>query len=269
MKKFETRTSEEWVRYFRGNGFVAMRVPWHLGADLLAGEKTAIARSLGLFQLGESSEGRHLMEYARAWAQRSGDAAYPEAIRMLIAEEQRHADALARLMELNGIPQLARGLSDRIFRRLRNLAGSLEISISVLVTAEIIAKIYYPALYTATNSAVLRAICQQLYRDEAVHVVFQSEQLAKIRASRSAPEIWATAILHRILFYPTALLVALSHGAVIRRSGLRRLSFLWRCRCEFLADLAAMVPRNPIAQQDLAESDSRRDRNALATHRRS
>ncbi len=80
MKKFETRTSEEWVRYFRGNGFVAMRVPWHLGADLLAGEKTAIARSLGLFQLGESSEGRHLMEYARAWAQRSGDAAYPEAI---------------------------------------------------------------------------------------------------------------------------------------------------------------------------------------------
>lgn len=39
MKKFETRTSEEWVRYFRGNGFVAMRVPWHLGADLLAGRK--------------------------------------------------------------------------------------------------------------------------------------------------------------------------------------------------------------------------------------
>jgi hypothetical protein len=159
--------------------------------------------------------------------------------------------------------------TERIFRRLRNLVGSLEISISVLVTAEIVAKVYYPALYAATNSAVLRAICQQLYRDEAVHVVFQTEQLAKIRASRSALGIWVTAILHRILFCPTAVLIALSHGAVIRRSGLRRLSFLWRCRREFLADLAAMFPRDRIAQQDAAESDSRRDWNALASHRRS
>ena len=182
---------------------------------------------------------------------------------MLIAEEHRHSAALARLMELNGIPQLAHGLSDRIFRRLRNLVGSLEISISVLVTAEIIAKVSYPALYAATNSAVLRAICQQLYRDEAVHVVFQTEQLAKIRASRSAPGMWATAILHRILFYPTAVLVAVSHGAVIRRSGLRRLSFLWRCRCEFLADLAAMDPRNRIADHT-AEADPPRDRNRAA-----
>ena len=259
MKNLEMRTSQDWVQYFRRNGFVAMRVPWHLGADLIPEEKTAIARSIGLFQLGERSEGRHLMQYARTWAERCGDAAYTEAIRMLIAEEQRHSGALTRFMEMNGIPRLTHGFSDGIFRRLRNLVGSLEISISVLVTAEIIAKVYYPALHAATDSLVLRAICEQLYRDEAAHVVFQTEQLARIRATRSVPGICATGILHRILFYPTAVLIALSHSAVIRRAGLRLWSFLWRCRREFLADLAAMDPRNRIAMHRATESHPERN----------
>src|SRR5690348_13071644 len=173
------RSSQDWVDYFRCNGFVAMRVPWHLGPDLRPEERRAIAHSVQLFQLGESSEGRHLMRYAREWAARAGDAAYSEAIRMLIAEEQRHSSALARFMDLNGIARIARGTSDRIFRRLRNIFDSLEISLSVLVIAEIIAKVYYPALRVATNSEVLRAICDQVYREEIAHVDFQTEQLAR------------------------------------------------------------------------------------------
>jgi hypothetical protein len=237
------RLSEEWVQYFRGNGLVAMRVPWYLGADLSAEEKAAIAHSIRVFQLGESSEGRHLMSYARAWAKRSGDGAYAEAIRLLIAEEQRHASALARFMEMNGIARIRHGFSDRVFRRLRNIVGSLEISIGVLVTAEIIAKVYYPALHAATNSTVLRTICEQIQRDEIIHVEFQTEQLARLRTNRSMPARWAAALLHRMLFYPTAMLVAFSHHAVVRRAGLRWWSFMLHCRREFLRDLAAMNPR--------------------------
>jgi hypothetical protein len=237
------RRSEEWVQYFRGNGLVAMRVPWHLGADLTEEEKAAIAHSIRVFQLGESSEGRHLMKYARAWAERSRDAAYAEAIRMLIAEEQRHAATLARFMELNGIARLRSGFSDRVFRRLRNILGSLEISIGVLVTAEIIAKVYYPVLRAATTSIVLRTICEQIQRDEIAHVVFQTEQLARLRANRSRAARWATTTLHRMLFYPTILLVACSHHAVLRRGRLGLSSFFRICRREFLLDLAAMNPR--------------------------
>jgi hypothetical protein len=112
------------------------------------------------------------------------------------------------------------------------------------VTAEIIAKVYYPALYAATNSAVLQAICDLVYRDEIAHVEFQTEQLARIRAKRTRPAIWATAMAHRILFYPAAVVVGLSHHAVLRRGGLRLGTFLARCRREFLLDLAAMNPRN-------------------------
>ena len=180
------RTTQYWVDHFRWNGSVAMRVPWHIGPDLSDEERAAIAHSIQMFQLGENSEGRHLMRYAKEWADRTGDAAYPEAIRMLIVEEQRHAGVLGRFMELNGIARIKRGCTDGIFRRARNMFGSLEVSISVLVTAEIIAKIYYPALSEATASIVLRSICEQIHREEIAHVEFQTEQLARIRAGRPA-----------------------------------------------------------------------------------
>jgi hypothetical protein len=237
------RSTQNWVDHFRWNGSVAMRVPWHIGPDLSGEERAAIAHSIQMFQLGENSEGRHLMRYSKEWASRTGDAAYPEAIRMLIAEEQRHASVLGRFMEINGIARIKRGCTDGIFWRARNLFGSLEVSISVLVTAEIIANIYYPALSEATASIVLRAICGQIHREEIAHVEFQTEQLARIRVGRPVCGIWATRIFHRLLFYPTLIVVGLSHRIALRRGGLSLWQFFSRCHREFVRDLAAMAPQ--------------------------
>jgi hypothetical protein len=240
------RTTQNWVDHFRWNGSVAMRVPWHIGPDLNDEERAAIAHSIQMFQLGENSEGRHLMRYAKEWADRTSDSAYPEAIRMLIVEEQRHAGVLGRFMELNGIARIKRGCTDGVFRRARNIFGSLEVSISVLVTAEIIAKIYYPALSEATASIVLRAICEQIHREEIAHVEFQTEQLARIRAGRPAYGVWATRFLHRLLFYPTLMVVGLSHRMALRRGGLSVWQFFLRCHREFVRDLAAMTSQGSL-----------------------
>jgi hypothetical protein len=236
------RSTQEWVDHFRWNGSVAMRVPWHIGPDLSDEERAAIAHSIQMFQLGENSEGRHLMRYAKEWAERTGDTPYPEAIRMLIAEEQRHASVLGRFMEINGITRIKRGCSDGIFWWARNLFGTLEVSISVLVTAEIIAKIYYPALSEATASIVLRAICEQIHREEIAHVEFQTEQLARIRVGRPAYGIWATRFFHRLLFYPTLIVVGLSHRMALHRGGLSLWQFFSQCHREFVRNLAAMAP---------------------------
>jgi hypothetical protein len=244
------RTTQDWVDHFRWNGSVAMRIPWHLGPDLSDEERAAIAHSIQVFQLGENSEGRHLMRYAKQWAEHTGDSLYPEAIRMLIVEEQRHAGVLGRFMEINGIARIKRGCTDGIFRRARNVFGSLEISISVLVTAEIIAKIYYPALSEATASVVLREICKQILREEIAHVEFQTEQLARIRARRSAFGIRATRFIHRLLFYPTLMVVGLSHRTALRRGGLSLRQFVSRGHKEFARDLAAMEPQT-ISRQSI------------------
>jgi hypothetical protein len=250
------RSTQDWVDHFRWNGSVAMRIPWHIGPDLSDEERSAIAHSIQMFQLGEYAEGRHLMGYAKRWADRTGDTLYPEAIRMLIGEEQRHAGVLGRFMEINGIARIKRGCTDGIFWQARNLFGNLEVSISVLVTAEIIAKIYYPALREATASIVLRAICAQIHREEIAHVEFQTEQLARIRAERPAYGIWATRVLHRMLFYPTLMVVGLSHRIALRRGGLTLRQFFIRCHREFVRDLAAMEPQRNSRQRNRLVSET-------------
>src|SRR5262245_34813272 len=137
-------SSRQWCAYFRSNADELADVPWECGADLTDAERAAVAASVQGFQLGESSEGRHLLHRAREYASRSGDWQYVTAIKLFIREEQRHARDLGRFLGQNGIPLLKRTWPDTVFRWLRHRAG-LELSIGVLITAEVIARVYYAA----------------------------------------------------------------------------------------------------------------------------
>jgi hypothetical protein len=88
---------------------------------------------------------------------------------------------------------------DLIFRGLRR-GTNLELALSVLVTAEMIAKVYYAAVYLATQSPVLRTLCEQILHDEAAHVQFHIERLAHI--GRACPRLIQRSILivYRLLF---------------------------------------------------------------------
>lgn len=243
------RTSREWVEYFVANRDVPRPTPWEAGAELDARELVAIAESVRKFQLGEKGEGRSLMRYARAEAERSGDAHYVEAARLLIAEEGRHSQHLGRFMALNGIPELKRTWTDDVFRRLRTVLSTLEVSIAVLVTAEIIAKAYYPILHEATRSTVLRALCPQIVRDERRHVAFQCQQLARLREERSAAGCWLTRALHRVLFAATMIVVGIDHRRAFRAGGAGVVGFCRAAWREFSSDLPAMTPATPRARR--------------------
>ena len=197
-----------------------LEIPWHLGGDLTPEEARAIARSVKEFQAGESSEGRHLIRNARRYAERSGDHEYVAAIRLFIAEEQRHARDLARVLTSNGIPLVRTTLTDRVFRWLRGLGSSLEVSIAVLITAEIIAEVYYAALREATRSRVLRRLCDQILQDEVEHVRFQAEHLARLRRARRSGARAATMAMQRLLFLGTIGVVWVFHSSVLRRAEL-------------------------------------------------
>src|SRR5262249_10311893 len=117
---------------------------------------------------------------AEAYAAKTGDTAYVTALGLFIAEEQRHGRDLGRFLDLAGIDRLRSTFADAIFRWLRHLAG-LQLSIVVLLTAEIIAMVYYAALRDATRSILLRRLCDQILRDEVEHLRFQGERLAILR----------------------------------------------------------------------------------------
>src|SRR5436190_14598606 len=114
-------SSLEWRLYFEHNAGSLLDIPWQIGAELTLVEAAAIAQSLKEFQAGESSEGKHLFHYAQVYAQRTGDSEYIPAIRLFIAEEQRHARDLGRFLTLNGIPLVQTTFTDRVFRRLRHM----------------------------------------------------------------------------------------------------------------------------------------------------
>ncbi len=212
-------TSREWREYYEQNQNSLLEIPWELGAELTEEERRAIAASVQGFQAGESSEGRHLYRYAEAYATRTGDRDYLAAIKLFIAEEQRHARDLARFLRQHDIPIIKTTFPDRVFRRLRHLLGGLETSIGVLITAEIIAKVYYAALQQATDSVVLRTLCAQILRDEVKHVEFQAEQLGKLRCRRRRTWQGLTMGLQRFLFWGTCLVVWHFHKMAFRKGG--------------------------------------------------
>jgi hypothetical protein len=199
-------SSKQWHEYFASNFQGQHLLDWTDQVALSDTERSAITASLQAFQLGESSEGLHLYRRAQQYSTATGDIEYLEGMKLFIREEQRHARYLARFMELACISLSRKVFIDVVFRALRRLAG-LECSITVLVTAEIIAKIYYRALHDATKSDFLKAICRQILSDEKMHVEFQAQRLAIIRKSRSESLLSLTIFFQRALFIGTLVVV--------------------------------------------------------------
>jgi hypothetical protein len=237
------RSSVEWREYFRRNASTLLPVPWELGVQMTDAEREAIAHSVQQFQLGESSDGSEFLARGQEYARISGDAQYLPALRRFIAEEQRHGRDLGRVMDLAGIPRIQSAWADTIFRWLRHTSG-LERSIMVLVTAEVIAQVYYDALRDATRSIVLRQLCNQILRDEEQHVRFQCERLAILRRDRVRWIVILKQTIHRLFMTATCLVFWLKHGSAVRAGGYGFFGFCRATRRYFRHALRLADPRH-------------------------
>jgi hypothetical protein len=236
-------STAQWCRYYRANAKALLAIPWDQGVRLTPEEHEAIAASLQDFQLGESSEGHNLVRAARHYAAEAGDERYEEAIHLFIAEEQRHAHDLGRFLTLAGIPLLNHTWRDVIFRWLRRRAG-LELFLMVLVTAEMIGKVYYKALRRAIGSLVLRRLCDQLLRDEIKHIRFHVERLALMRQNRQRWRVCLARAWHRILFGGTCLIVWQGHRRALRAGDYTFGRFWSECWEVFNGSLRPIDPRD-------------------------
>ena len=203
-----------WKNYFISNQTHFDNLDFKVADKLSPKEKRLITQSIQQFQKGEHSEGKHLFSFAKTFP----DITYLDCIRLFIKEEQKHASVLARFMERYKIPRVKDHWMDAVFRSLRNLAG-LENTIIVLVTAEIIAKVYYQALGNATSSVLLQKICNQVLEDEDQHLAFQAYTLNHFYSSSSRIRQIITRSWHRILMIGTIFAVWFWHKKVLIRGG--------------------------------------------------
>lgn len=215
---YQLAESQKWFTHFSLRGLTALYVSPLSSAQLTPEEKSAIAKSIQQFQLGEESKGQRLLDRGKRYARETDDPFFAAALALFIKEEQQHSGYLAAFMESQGIPRVRRHWVDTAFRRLRGLAG-LELSLTVLVTAEIIAMTYYRALRDATGSPTLRMICRRILEDEAAHLRFQASMLGRVGARRRAVMRRAAAKLHRQFMLGTIALVWMEHRDVFEAAG--------------------------------------------------
>jgi hypothetical protein len=139
---------EVWLRHFEHHAERTRSPPRGLEDVLSAAERRLIGKSMATFQLGESSDGRRLLQAARRFAAEREAAGLVRIVELLIREERQHAAALGAFMQDHRIALETADWTDRVFRYARRCAG-LELYLCVLLAAELIGIVYYRALETA------------------------------------------------------------------------------------------------------------------------
>ncbi|MCH8902623.1 MAG: hypothetical protein IIA45_01740 [Bacteroidetes bacterium] len=208
----------QWLHYFQFNADHFHQIKWATPDLLTPREQKLIRSSIQQFQKGENSEGKNLWRNAIRYSKINNDNSYARTIELFIKEEQMHARVLGTFMKRHNIPKITSHWMDSVFRRLRNLAG-LELSVIVLTTAEIISTVYYKALYAVTNSSLLKEICEQILKDEEMHVNFQAFTIRDFNYKRHYLLKNFITLAHYTLLFGTTVFVYIWHGNVLRAGG--------------------------------------------------
>ncbi len=248
-------SSREWHDHYLRNAASLLPIPWEAGAQLTAEEERAIVASLRAWQLGETSDGRHLVAAAERYATAIADPDFLAAVRLFIREEQRHGEMLGRFLDMHGGGRILRNWGDSVFRWMRYCLPNMEIWTTVVIAVETLALVYYRAILLATENPLLQAICRQILRDEVHHLRFQYERLALICAGRGTCAWWLTLQLQRVLFFGTTLAVWVDHHRALSAGGYsfsqfwhaawKRMEFHWRCmRQDTASNMTAQNPRD-------------------------
>ena len=130
----------------------------------------SLARSLAVFQLGESGGGT-VVEQARDSEVAAVDADYAEAVRLFVAEEHRHANVLAMCVRLLGGKLIRRNWTQRLFLFGRRLIG-LRLKVLVLLAAEVVGICYYSSIAGKLPAGPVRRWLCELVEDERSHLEF-------------------------------------------------------------------------------------------------
>lgn len=200
----------------------------------------ALLRSLRIFQLGETGEGR-IVHQVRRDPPPGTDADYQEALRLFVAEEGRHAAILGRLIRSMGSEPLSHSWTHRLFEGARHLIG-VRTKLLVLLSAEVIAVGFYGALADRLPAGPAREALDQIRADEADHLAFHADffrrQLPTPAHRASFVALWLAAA------GIACLTVAADHHRTLRRFEVPWSELLTRC-AEPTARAAHRATRTP------------------------
>ena len=204
----------EWQQFFAARSGRPLPPLQHGGAyAFLPG---SLARSLAIFQLGESGGGTIIGE-ARRSALPGVDAHYADAMALFVAEEHRHANILEMCVRMLGGELVSRNWTATLFVSVRRCMG-LRLKVLVLLAAEVVGLCYYHLLAGRLPECPMKSWLRQIVDDERSHLEFHCSFLhAQVR---SAWQRRLFVIAWRSIMLAAAVVVMIDHRSAIRDLGI-------------------------------------------------
>lgn len=226
------QTSREWIGYFQVNS-IKQRVDWSVAASIRHEEKIKILQSMQAWQLGETSDGAHLLASAKKYADRIGDSDYCEAVKLFIKEEQKHGNNLGRYLDLIGEKRIKSNWGDTLFRKVRYFNTSMELWTIAVITVESTAQVFYQSLKAASGCTLLKQICTDILIDEAFHIDFQMQRMTIIFSGKTAAGRSISYLLYRFFYFTVILIVWFGHQKAFKAGGIGFKKFIKIMRLKF------------------------------------
>lgn len=225
-----------WKIHFRDN-LTKQRVDWSLKPDITDEEKQNILYSLKAWQLGETSEGKHLLAAAGKYANKIGDTEYVEAVKLFIKEEQKHGSNLGAYIDALGEKRVQKDWGDTLFRKVRYLNTSMELWTIAVIIVESAAQLFYQALHDATQCKLLRSICNDIIVDEAHHIKFQNERMHILFQQKSFYNRALSLLFYSVLFFGTIHAIWLGHHKAFKAGGVDKKYFMQQMYYKFFSSM--------------------------------
>lgn len=157
-----------WQRFFRARS--ERQLPTLFDPVDYTEVPESVARSLAIFQLGESGGGT-IVEQARNSDIDGIDEEYVAALELFVNEEHRHAELLAICVRNLGGSLISKNWTASLFVFARRLIG-LRLKVLVLLVAEVVGICYYQLLASRLPAGRLRSLLAQIVTDEHSHLRF-------------------------------------------------------------------------------------------------
>lgn len=183
----------------------------------------SLARSLAIFQLGESGGGS-IVNQAASSRLSAVNQDYAEAVRLFVAEEHRHAHLLALCVRMLNGRLKRKNWTARLFVIVRRLFG-LRTKVLVLLAAEVVGLSYYNLITSRLPDGRMRTFLQEIADDERAHLRFHCAFLYTQCAGMLQRLVFRAA--WRSGMAVAAVIVLLDHRAVVRDLNIPTTT-LWR-----------------------------------------
>jgi hypothetical protein len=172
----------------------------------------SLARSLAIFQLGESGGGT-IVKQALHNKLQGIDEYYAAAMALFVEEEHRHANILAMCVRLLNGTVIRSNWTARLFVFGRRLIG-LRLKVIVLLAAEVVGICYYHLLAVHLPPSRLRNQLLEIVEDERAHLYFHCDFLRSQTPQRWQKRLFV--IVWRVVMASAIFVVAIDHRRAMR-----------------------------------------------------